>query len=810
MNAVCAERHKKKSDTFDYIRCLIGMKKTIFILAMVFSAAFTLAAQQNEAKIERYLLVVGANNGGADRIKLRYAESDANAFATVLSQMGGIPQANIFRVNNPTAASLAEGFRNLDSRLRGNDKRELGNDKNKIEHGNGKSKMEHGSDRTELGNSKGNVRKEVLVYYSGHADEQGLRINGDVFSWSDFRNSVNKIDADVKVAVLDACGSGAITRTKGGVSKPAFLQDASSEMKGYAFLTSSNENEASQESDRIKGSFFTHALVSGLRGAADMTGDGKVTLNEAYQFAFNETLQSTQSTSGGTQHPSRDMNLAGTGDVVMTDLREIGAGLVLNEQLEGRFFVRDDKGNLVAELYKREGKSLELGLPPGTYSVQMEAPSRNWKAGDITLANGKKQVLSMNDLKTIDKETAIARGNADSSLSAIDSAKKATFSPEFNFYSSADKPTNGIRLGFFFTDVKRPFIGTQISLLGNLSREYMSGAQGSMVANVSIDELYGTQISPVLNVANKIYGVQAGVTNVTYGKFKGAQAGIINASADGYGVQAGVINMLSDSLLGVQGGVINLGNTISGHGGGINAAGSVDYVQGGVINAAGSVGYVQGGVINAAGSVGYVQGGVINVAGSVGKLQAGVINIGGSVDRQIGVINISGHSERTPIGLINIVGNGIYNGTIYTNEMGNAAILVQLGTPYLYTLLDYQMAMKKSYEPQIWLLGFGTNFGRRGTHFSLDYAWGNVVHSKTAFEAKDDNNQLNRLRFGGTYRIFEYLGISSGVSANVLQRHGAEGFDLSPRGDYHWHWTFGDYKVRVFPGIYAGLTVGKF
>jgi uncharacterized caspase-like protein len=61
-------------------------------------------------------------------------------------------------------------------------------------------------------------------------------------------------------------------------------------MRGYAFLTSSSPDEVAQESDHIGASFFTHYLVSGLRGAADVTGEGKVTLNEAYQFAFNETL----------------------------------------------------------------------------------------------------------------------------------------------------------------------------------------------------------------------------------------------------------------------------------------------------------------------------------------------------------------------------------------------------------------------------------------------------------------------------------------------------------------------------------------
>ena len=62
-------------------------------------------------------------------------------------------------------------------------------------------------------------------------------------------------------------------------------------------MTSSSENEAAQESERLRGSFFTHALLTGVRGAADASGDGKVTLGEAYQFAFNETLAQTTTNS---------------------------------------------------------------------------------------------------------------------------------------------------------------------------------------------------------------------------------------------------------------------------------------------------------------------------------------------------------------------------------------------------------------------------------------------------------------------------------------------------------------------------------
>jgi hypothetical protein len=751
----------------------MGMKKTIFAFSLIF-AAFLQAAPQ---KVERFLLVAGANNGGADRVKLRYAQSDANSFANVMSQMGGIENNNVLRVFDSNAKSLQNGFSEMEKRLRVKDQ---------------------------------GARKEVIVYYSGHADEKGLRLGGDIYSWADFRSSVNSLNADVKVAVIDACGSGAITRTKGGVSRPAFLQDASSEMRGYAYLTSSNESEASQESDRLKGSFFTHALVTGLRGAADMTGDGKVTLNEAYQFAFNETLQSTQSTSGGTQHPSRDMNLAGTGDVVMTDLREVQASLVLEKDMEGRFFVRDEKGNLVAELYKIGGRPLELGLPAGKYSVQMEAPSRLWKAGDFELANGKKHVLSMGSMKSIDREIAVARGDADSTLAdGLDSARKAPFRFNVNALAISDKPDNGIQLGVFFTLSRRAFAGSQISLLGNIAADDMAGAQGSGIFNIASGKLYGVQGSSTVNFARD---------------FKGAQGAMTNIAVDGYGVQGGVINILLDSLTGGQGGVINGANKLTiGQGGAINVAADAGKFQGGVINVGGKMEYAQGGVINAAYDAGYVQGGVINAADRVRTLQGGVINVGGHVGRQIGVINVSAESDHTPIGLINIVGNGIIDATLYADETGRAGAALHMGTPYFYSIFEY--ALKPMFAenwsetfPQSWGWGLGTRFGRWGNFFNLEYVFMNTYDKNPGhfqfmnFSKDDPSNYLQKIRIGGAYKLLPGLALSSGITLNALSEgYGGNSLHVEPLGEYHWHWTFGEkHKVRLWPGLYAGLTVGKF
>ena len=220
---------------------------------------------------------------------------------------------------------------------------------------------------------------------------------------------MDRMEAEVQIAILDACASGAITRLKGGRRQKAFMVDASSDMRGYAFLTSSSEDEAAQESDAIGASFFSHYLVSGLRGAADVTGDGRVTLNEAYHFAFQNTLEGTERTQGGAQHPAYDIKMTGTGDVVMTDVRQTSAGLILAEALQGRFFIRNANRQLIAELFKPAGRRVELGLEPGAYRVHMAREVQS-ATTSVELAMGQRAILDEDHFEIIAREHTTMRG----------------------------------------------------------------------------------------------------------------------------------------------------------------------------------------------------------------------------------------------------------------------------------------------------------------------------------------------------------------------------------------------------------------
>ncbi|MFN8090797.1 MAG: caspase family protein [Vicinamibacteria bacterium] len=348
---------------------------------LVSIASLALAAAMAEgADVRRLALVVGANHGRPERVTLRYAVADAERFAAVMQRLGGVAPEDGLLLRDPGRRAFTDALEEL--RRRAGAARAAGQ------------------------------RAEVVLYFSGHADEQGLMLGRDGVSYREVRDAMQDLAADVGITVLDACGSGVITRLKGGRPRPAFLTDESMRVQGQAFLTSSSENEAAQESERLQGSFFTHALVSGLRGAADASGDGRVTLGEAYQFAFQETLAQTTSTRGGAQHPAYDIRMAGTGDVVMTDVRQASAALVLGPELQGRFFVRDGRHRLVAELFKPGGRNAEIAVEPGSYEVQLEQGQHLYRQ-EVAVADGQRHALARADLAEMPRGATTLRGGAE-------------------------------------------------------------------------------------------------------------------------------------------------------------------------------------------------------------------------------------------------------------------------------------------------------------------------------------------------------------------------------------------------------------
>jgi DivIVA domain-containing protein len=95
-----------------------------------------------------------------------------------------------------------------------------------------------------------------------------------------------------QILILDCCFSGAFALGFKGDDEMR-LDELMPIGRGRAILTASNAREYSFEGTPVEGSLpnsvFTGVLLEGLRsGAADSNGDGFITVDEAYEYAFRE------------------------------------------------------------------------------------------------------------------------------------------------------------------------------------------------------------------------------------------------------------------------------------------------------------------------------------------------------------------------------------------------------------------------------------------------------------------------------------------------------------------------------------------
>ncbi len=331
----------------------------------------------SELPTKRFAVVAGANDGGYGRIKLKYATKDAQSISDVFTSLGGVNTENLDLLLEPNRDDLLGAIKRV---------------------------------KTEIESLPQGQRAEFIFYYSGHSDEQDLLLGSETLSYLDLKSEIEKVNADVHLAILDSCSSGAFTRLKGGSLIKPFLINSAVDVSGYAYLTSSSADEAAQENDIIQGAYFTHFLVSALRGAGDLTDDKKVSLNEAYNFAFNETLAKTETSLHGPQHAAYDIQLSGEGDLVLTDLTDTSSEMVFDSSIKGRLYVRDSEKRLVVELSKHNPKPVKLGLDEGEYSVVLEAEGQYFESKTIQL-NESVQVVSLDDFKEVDKLEGILKGN---------------------------------------------------------------------------------------------------------------------------------------------------------------------------------------------------------------------------------------------------------------------------------------------------------------------------------------------------------------------------------------------------------------
>lgn len=169
--------------------------------------------------------------------------------------------------------------------------------------------------RVEIANFFAEKKREdlLLLYFSGHGvlDDQGRfylaakdtrhnLLNATGIPASFIRDEMESCRSRRQVLVLDCCHSGAFARGKGSIGLNAITQATFEGVGGYGqvVLTATDATQYALEGDQVIGnvetSLFTHFLIQGLRsGEADMDRDGRITLDELYDYVFDHVRAET-------------------------------------------------------------------------------------------------------------------------------------------------------------------------------------------------------------------------------------------------------------------------------------------------------------------------------------------------------------------------------------------------------------------------------------------------------------------------------------------------------------------------------------
>lgn len=736
----------------------------IFFGMLCAAATISLFAESADSAalpVERYALYVASNAGGSTRETLKYAYTDATRLARTMNEIGGIRGENSLLLSDPSPREINDAFADIAALVKKN-----------------------------AGRAK---RTEFLFYYSGHSDENAFLLGANRYAYGDLKNAIDRIPSDVHVVMLDSCYSGNFVRAKGGSRQKPFLMDDSSIVAGHAYLSSSSGFESSQESDMIQASYFTHALVTGLRGAADTSGDDKVSLNELYHYAFNETLESTELSSAGPQHPSYDITLVGSGDLVLTDLSVAESVLHIGAPYEGRFFIRDTSGQLVSELNKTRGTEVTLALPAGTYGITV-VNAISTTQGSVTIAKGERLAFTEDSFVPVKRTFGRSRGDTPEPLAEEEAASEQIHFTPFSLaivpgLSIPEKSANSrVAIGVFW-GINDNISGVQASTFGGTINQSLKGVQASGFVNLLNGSMQGYQAAGFVNMAKSpepLLGVQhAGIANIAIGYLTGAQiAGIANYEKTGFkGAQvAGIANASIGPCSGAQiAGVVNVANDING---------------------------IQVGVINAANDINYLQVGVVNVAGNIKGMQ-------------FGVVNVAKHNEGLSLGIFNFILDGIMSPAFYVDSNGAMFAQYQGGTKYFYT--TFLVGTDITSDPDFVEVGFGIGTRLEATKrvsFDFEILSKNVYHSWDDGEVDTDSGDdeesariaineygkthIPSVRVSAQYAFYRHLSVFAAFETELM----FDGYNNEAFSDYGRHFMHVEVAkdaLTIYPTFSLGL-----
>lgn len=230
---------------------IIFMKRITLFIALLLLVIANVHAQKT------YALLAGVSNYKVDSINLHYTTKDVKQLKRVFDNQGF------------TSAIITSQFANHE---------------NIVKKLNAIVKLAKREDR-------------IIFYFSGHGTPGGfVPSDRSLFNYQELVDILSKAKANNVFCFIDACMSGSV-RT---ISSNNFGVGGAS--PNICFMTASDATEISIEDSWVGHGYFTKALLKGLRGMSDRNADKVVTLNELFNYIYNDVTNRTKNHKQ-VQHP---------------------------------------------------------------------------------------------------------------------------------------------------------------------------------------------------------------------------------------------------------------------------------------------------------------------------------------------------------------------------------------------------------------------------------------------------------------------------------------------------------------------------
>ncbi len=339
------------------------------------------------------LLVVGVNQSVDPALQpLRYAEADAEKFAHAVEQAAGEGDVQAKIARSPSLADFRA--------------------------------------QMEVVSRQARPSERLVFFFSGHSDDRGLHFRDGFLPREELHAWLDGVKAETKLIVIDSCFSGSLA-SKGAEAAPEFAlpQLELDRLTGTVFLTASSSRNVAFESEELGGSVFTHYVVAGLSGKADLNSDAIVTVEELYQYTFREMqLRNMDLPGSRAQSPEFHAELHGSGAMVVARPRASQGSLLVDPGILGTIQLGSMSGLGTFDVYSGGAKPTPLQLPAGRYRAVILRGNRVGEAQvDVGRTGGARLLAGDFQWHDVDSTEGSTKGSyAATSISAVIGLRLAT------------------------------------------------------------------------------------------------------------------------------------------------------------------------------------------------------------------------------------------------------------------------------------------------------------------------------------------------------------------------------------------------